>query len=87
MLDTVAAVYEVLKRYINTTDMRDAAEDVLNVLVDHDLSYDEIRDAFIGEKEMVSALKAYQADEDDFDDDEDFAEDEDDWYNDDDDYQ
>lgn len=82
MLDTVAAVYEVLKRYINTTDMRDAAEDVLNVLIDHDFSYDELRESFSTEKEMVSALKAYQADEEDFDDDEDFAEDEDDWYDD-----
>lgn len=81
MLDTVAAVYEVLKRYISTTDMRDAAEDVLNVLIDHDVHPDDVRETFSGEKEMVTALKAYQDDEADYDDDEDFVDDEDydDW--------
>jgi hypothetical protein len=81
MLDTVAAVYEVLKRYISTTDMRDAAEDVLNVLIDHDVHFDDVREAFSSEKEMLGALKAYQDDEADYDDDEDFADDEDydDW--------
>lgn len=81
MLDTVAAVYEVLKRYISTTDMRDASEDVLNVLIDHDVHFDDVREAFAGEKDMLNALKAYQNDEADYDDDEDFADDEDydDW--------
>ena len=36
MLDTVTAVYEVFKRYVSASDLRDAAEDVLNVLIDHD---------------------------------------------------
>ena len=83
MLDTVTAVYEVFKRYVSASDLRDAAEDVLNVLIDHDFSHDELKEAFSGEKEMVNALKAYD-EEFAWEDDEDFVDEEayDDWNND-----
>lgn len=71
-----------LRRYVNTVDRDEAAETVISVLIDHDYSADDIRDAFKGDpdiKRALSTLANQDTDEDpeeEIDDDTDLDEDE-----------
>jgi hypothetical protein len=81
-VDLAAAVWEELKRYIGTLDRTEAADAMVNLLVDSNFDSDEIRDAFRGDAEIKKALNAYisdrEDDEEEFDDvDDDDDEDED----------
>lgn len=78
-------VWQELKRYVNTVDRADAAETVVSVLIDNDISVEEIRDAFKGDAEIKRALTQYLDDhadeeEEDYDDEDGWGSDEDDDY-------
>lgn len=75
-------VWQELKRYVNTVDRAEAAESLVSVLIDNDVSAEEIKSAFKSDSEVKQALKQYlddHADEDeDEDDDDDYDEDDED---------
>jgi hypothetical protein len=74
-------MWDELKRYVNTVDRQDAAETLINVLIDNDIDADEIKEAFKGDTEVKRALTSYLKDHaDEEEDDEDEDEDEDDDY-------
>lgn len=80
-VDLVAAVWEELKRYIGPLDRTEAADALVNLLVDSNVDADDIRDAFRGDAEVKKALQGYLDDHDDqeeIDDDDDYHDDEDD---------
>jgi hypothetical protein len=66
-------VWQELKRYVNGMDRAEAAEALVSVLIDNDISAEEIKSAFKSDTEVKQALKQYlddHADEDeDYDDD------------------
>jgi len=72
-------IWDELKRYVNPQDRTDAAETLVGVLVDNDVSADEIKVAFKSDSEVKRALTSYLKDheEDDEEDDEDDEEDDD----------
>ena len=75
-------IWTELRRYVNPQDRTEAAETVVSVLIDNDVSADEIRDAFKGDTEIKRALTHYLKDhaeeeEDDEDDSDDEDQDED----------
>jgi hypothetical protein len=79
-VDLAAAVWEELKRYVGTLDRTEAADAMVNLLIDSNFDADEIRDAFRSDSEIKKALNAYisdrsddeeESDEEEFDDDED----------------
>ena len=73
-------IWTELKRYVNTVDRAEAAETLVNVLIDNDVDADEIKETFKSDSEVKRALTSYlkdHADEDDQDD-EDLLDDEDD---------
>jgi hypothetical protein len=74
-------IWDELKRYVNTVDRQDAAETLINVLIDNDIDADEIKDAFKGDSEVKRALTSYLKDhaddEEEDEDDDDEEEDED----------
>jgi hypothetical protein len=72
-------VWQELKRYVNGLDRAEAAEALVSVLIDNDVSAEEIKVAFKSDSEVKQALKQYLDDHADAD------EEEDDDYNDDDD--
>ncbi len=76
-------VWQELKRYVNGMDRAEAAEALVSVLIDNDISAEEIKAAFKSDSEVKQALKQYLDDhaeeEDDYDND-DYEEDEDDDY-------
>ncbi len=76
-VDLSREIYNELKRFINVVDRDEAAETLVSVLIDNDISADDIKDAFKGEADIKRALTSYLKDhleeeeEDDYYDDED----------------
>jgi hypothetical protein len=79
-------VWQEIKRYVNTVDRAEAAESLVSVLIDNDISAEEIKAAFKSDSEVKQALKQYlddhaddydEEDEDDYDDYDDEDEDDD----------
>lgn len=75
-------VWNELKRYVNTVDRQEAAETLVSVLIDHDESAEDIRDAFKHDSDVKRALATYlDTSDDDIDEDHDIDEDESNWEN------
>lgn len=71
MSESIAAeIWGELKRYVNTVDRAEAAETVVQILMDNDSDVEDIRDAFKGDLDIKRALTSY------LDNDNDYAEDE-----------
>ena len=71
-------VWQELKRYVNSMDRAEAAETLVSVLIDNDVTVEEIKSTFKSDSEVKQALKQYmddhtdvveEYDEDDYDDD------------------
>ena len=66
-------IWSELRRYVNPQDRTEAADTVVSVLIDNDVSANEIREAFKGDAEIKRALTHYikdheeEIDEDDSD--------------------
>jgi len=75
-------IWEELKRYINTVDRADAAENFVSILVDNDFDPKDIKSAFGNDKDIKNALTSYFEEEEDEEEeyDEEYNED-DDWEN------
>jgi pyrroloquinoline quinone (PQQ) biosynthesis protein C len=76
-------VWQEIKRYVNGMDRAEAAEALVSVLIDNDVSAEEIKSAFKSDSEVKQALKQYlddHAEEDDEDDEDDYDDEEDDDY-------
>lgn len=89
MSEQIAAeIWGELKRYVNTVDRAEAAETLIQILMDNDSDVDDIRSAFSGDRDIKAALTSYldndkdyvEEDEEEEDDDSDYNEDED-WEN------
>lgn len=64
-------IWSELRRYVNTVDREEAAETMVSVLIDNDISADEIRGSF-KDADIKRALTQYLRDEsEDFGDDDD----------------
>jgi len=82
-------IWGELKRYINTVDRAEAAETVVQILMDNDSDVNDIRDAFKSDSDIKRALTGYLDNDKDYtedgnesEDDEDFDDfDKDDWEN------
>lgn len=77
-------IWGELKRYINVVDRSEAAETMIQILMDNDSDVEDIRDAFKGDTDIKRALTSYLDNDKDYAEDEDESEDEDEDYNEDD---
>ena len=60
MSEAIASeIWGELKRFVNTVDRAEAAETVVQILMDNDSDVDDIRDAFKGDSDIKRALTAY----------------------------
>jgi hypothetical protein len=57
--ELASVIWSELKRYINTVDRSEAAEALVNILIDNDVDANDIRSAFAGDKDIKSALSNY----------------------------
>jgi len=87
MSEAIASeIWGELKRFVNTVDRAEAAETVIQILMDNDSDVEDIRVAFKGDTDIKRALTAYldndkdYVEEDEEPEDEDYNEDED-WEN------
>ena len=72
-------VWQEIKRYVNGMDRAEAAEALVSVLIDNDVSAEEIKVAFKSDSEVKQALKQYLDDHaDDEEEDEDYDDEEED---------
>jgi len=72
MSEAIASeIWGELKRFVNTVDRAEAAETVIQILMDNDSDVEDIRDAFKGDSDIKRALTAY------LDNDKDYVEEED----------
>ena len=78
--DLANEVWQELKRYVNGMDRGEAAEALVSVLIDNDVSAEEIKVAFKSDSEVKQALKQYLDDHADEEEDDDYDEEEDDDY-------
>jgi len=74
-----AEIWGELKRYVNTVDRADAAETVVQILMDNDSDVEDIRDAFKGDSDIKRALTSYLDNDRDYDDDGIESEEDEDW--------
>jgi hypothetical protein len=58
-LDFIVEVWDALRSHIDLNDRTDAADSLINLLIDNNYEPTDIKDAFSGEKEVLSALKDY----------------------------
>jgi hypothetical protein len=87
MSEVIASeIWGELKRFVNTVDRAEAAETVIQILMDNDSDVEDIRNAFKGDTDIKRALTTYldndkdYVEEDEEPEDEDYNEDED-WEN------
>jgi hypothetical protein len=81
-LDFVSEVWEALRSHIDPHERKDAADTLINLLIDNNYETDDIKDSFKGDKDISGALKYYadQHDqEEDYEDSENDGEDDEDW--------
>jgi len=55
----VVEVWEALRFHIEVNDRIDAADTLVNLLIDNNHEVDDIKEAFRGDKEVLKALKGY----------------------------
>lgn len=76
-VDLAYDLWNELKRFIGGADRAEAADSMVNLLIDNDIDPDEIRSTFKSDSEVKRAIEVYLDDRSD-DDDEDYEEDYDD---------
>jgi len=79
--ELASVIWSELKRYINTVDRAEAAENLVNILIDNDVDADDIKTAFSGDKDVKNALASYLGNNDEEEEYEEEHEDIDDWEN------
>jgi preprotein translocase subunit Sec63 len=85
MSEHVAAeIWGELKRYVNTVDRNEAAETVVQILMDNDCDAEDIRDAFKGDSDIKRALTVYLDNDKDYSEDDEEEDPEEEDYNEDD---
>jgi hypothetical protein len=79
-LDFIAEIWDAMRTHIDFNERKDAADTLINFLIENNYEADDIKDAFSGDKEVLTALKGY-TDSHDIEEYEDYDEDEDqdDW--------
>ena len=84
-ISVVAEIWKAVKGNLDHTSVNEAAETVIDILLDHDYDVSEIKQAFKRDKEFLDVLGAYDppsAEDDDIDyeeEEESEDEDEEDW--------
>lgn len=60
-LDLIAEVWDALKFIIDSNDRTEAADVIVNLLIEHDYEVADIKDAFKGDHKINAALRGYIA--------------------------
>ena len=58
-VDVAYDIWTELRRFLSTPDRAEAADSLVNVLIDNDYDAEEIRTAFKGDNDVRQALQSY----------------------------
>jgi len=58
-LDFVTEIWEALASHIDYNDRKEAADTLINLLIDNNYEPEDIKDSFAGNKDVLSALRDY----------------------------
>ena len=78
MTETIASeIWSELKRYVNTVDRAEAADTLVSILIDNDVSADDIKSAFKSDSDIKKALASYlhsheEEDDEEYDEEDDY---------------
>jgi hypothetical protein len=70
-VELASEIWTEIKRHINSVDRNDAAETMVSVLIDNDVSAEEIKSAFKSDAEIKRALSDYLKEEEEEEEEED----------------
>lgn len=76
-VELAAEIWGELKRYVNSVDRSEAAEALVNILIDNDVDAEDIKNSFKGDSDVKRALTDYLKDEEEELDEDDYDEDDD----------
>ena len=80
-LDLIAEVWDALRPHVDSNERKEAADTLVNLLIDNDYEASDIKEAFRGHKDVLNALKFYaeQHEEEDDEDEDDYQDAEEEW--------
>lgn len=58
-LNFITEVWEAITQHMTASDRTDAADSLVNLLIDNDYEAEDIKDAFRGVREVLTAIKDY----------------------------
>ena len=70
-LTLLVEMWQAVKESVIASDRASVADNVVSLLIDHDISPEEIRRAFRGEGDIIDSLKFYIDDDESWEEDED----------------
>jgi hypothetical protein len=78
-LNVIVEVWDALKSHIDFNERKDAADTLVNFLIDNGYEADDIKDSFRGDKDIGSALKFYREQHEVEEEYEEYDDDDDEW--------
>ena len=78
-VELASEIWSEIKRYVNSVDRNEAAETLVSVLIDNDVSAEEIKSAFKGDGDIKRALADYLKEEEGLEEEEEDSYDDDDY--------
>jgi hypothetical protein len=78
-VELASEIWSEIKRYVNSVDRNEAAETLVSVLIDNDVSAEEIKSAFKGDGDIKRALADYLKGEEELEEEEEDSYDDDDY--------
>lgn len=78
-VELASEIWTEVKRYINAVDRNEAAETVVNILIDNDVDAEDIKAAFKGDGDIKRALADYLKEEEELEEEEEDSYDDDDY--------
>jgi hypothetical protein len=78
-LNVIVEVWDALKSHVDFNERKDAADTLVNFLIDNGYEADDIKDSFRGDKDIGSALKFYREQHEVEEEYEEYDDDDDEW--------
>ena len=78
-VELASEIWSEIKRYVNSVDRNEAAETLVSVLIDNDVSAEEIKSTFKGDGDIKRALADYLKEEEELEEEEEDSYDDDDY--------
>jgi len=66
-LDLIREVWDAMCLHIDNNEQKDAADTLISFLIDNNYEVEDIKDSFVGDRKVLTALKDYLSEHDNSD--------------------